>query len=59
MTGYEVLDPYGRDLDCYRYVYELIAGGMKALTEKLLPLEIRKKLVEKPKKNAGKTAKKE
>jgi protein-tyrosine-phosphatase len=59
LTGYEVLDPYGRDLDCYRYVYELIAGGMKALTEKLLPLEIRKKLVEKPKKNAGKTAKKE
>ena len=59
LTGYEVLDPYGRDLDCYRYVYELISGGMAKITDKLLPTEMRKKLVEKPKKNAGKTAKKE
>jgi hypothetical protein len=54
LTGYEVLDPYGRDLDCYRYVYELIAGGMSALTAKLLPAEIRAKLIEKPKKKVKK-----
>lgn len=59
LVGYEVLDPYGRDLDCYRYVYELIAEGMSALTRKLLPTEIRPKLMEKTKKTAGKTAKKE
>ena len=59
LTGYEVLDPYGRDLDCYRYVYELIAGGVPAIVGKLLPTDVRKKLVEKPKNNAGKTAKKE
>ena len=59
LTGYEVLDPYGRDLDCYRYVYELIAGGMSALTAKLLPADIRTKLIEKPKKKVGKTTKKE
>ena len=34
-TGYEVLDPYGKDLNCYHYVYELIDGGMSALIEKL------------------------
>ena len=59
LVGYEVLDPYGRDLDCYRYVYELIAEGMSALTRKLLPTEIRPKLMEKTKKTAGKTVKKE
>jgi hypothetical protein len=58
LTGYEVLDPYGRDLDCYRYVYELIANGMKGITEKLLPTDIRKKLVEKPKKERGENRKK-
>ncbi len=40
-TGYEVLDPYGKDLNCYHYVYELIDGGMSALIDKILPLEIR------------------
>ena len=49
LAGYEILDPYGKDLDCYRYVYELLAGGMSALTEKLLPPAIREKLVEKHK----------
>ena len=48
LAGYEVLDPYGKDLDCYRYVYELLAGGMSALTEKLLPPALREKLIEKP-----------
>ncbi len=56
LAGYEVLDPYGRDIDCYRYVYELLAGGMSALIERLLPIEIQKKLVEKPKTNEKKTA---
>jgi len=35
LTGYEVLDPYGRDIDCYRYVFGLLEGGMSALIEKL------------------------
>lgn len=69
LTGYEVLDPYGKDIDCYHYVFELIAGGMSALTDKLLPPAIRKKYIEKPKtprkprtttkKTSGNTRKKE
>ena len=35
ITGYEILDPYGKDLDCYRYVLGLLMGGMSALIEKL------------------------
>ena len=35
ISGYEVLDPYGRDVDCYRYVYGLLAAGMDGLIEKL------------------------
>ena len=35
ICGYEILDPYGKDLDCYRYVFELLNGGMSALIEKL------------------------
>ncbi len=35
LTGYEVLDPYGKDLDCYRYVYGLIEAGVSALIENL------------------------
>ena len=35
LTGYEILDPYGKDLDCYRYVLGLLMGGMSALIEKL------------------------
>ena len=35
ITGYEILDPYGKDLDCYRYVFGLLAAGMSQLTEKL------------------------
>ncbi len=62
LTGYEILDPYGRDIDCYRYVYELLAGGMSALTDKLLPPSVRKNYVAKPKTpkkpTTGKTAKK-
>lgn len=35
ITGYEVLDPYGRDLDCYRYVYGLLSAGISKLIERL------------------------
>ncbi len=35
LTGYEILDPYGRDIDCYRYVYGLLSAGVDALIEKL------------------------
>lgn len=70
LCGYEIMDPYGRDMDCYQYVFGLIDGGMSALTEKLLPETIRKKYIPKPRaprtataatvkktaKNAGKTA---
>lgn len=49
LTGHEVLDPYGKDIDCYRYVFGLLEGGMSALTEKLA-LE---KQARKPKKKGG------
>ena len=58
IAGYEVLDPYGRDMDCYRYVYELLAGGMSALTDKILPENIRSKYIPKPRKPRETTAKK-
>ncbi len=35
ITGYEVPDPYGKGLDCYRYVYNLFAAGIETLVEKL------------------------
>ncbi len=35
LVGYEVPDPYGRDIECYRYVYRLLDGGMSALIDKL------------------------
>ncbi len=35
VAGYEVLDPYGRDIDCYRYVYGLLSVGISTLVEKL------------------------
>ncbi len=55
LAGYQVMDPYGRDRECYQYVYQLIDGGMPALIEKLLPKSIWAKLKEKPQ---GETAKK-
>ena len=42
IAGYEVLDPYGKDIDCYRYVFGLLAGGMPALIEKLALRKIAK-----------------
>ncbi|MBE7086393.1 MAG: hypothetical protein E7366_04500 [Clostridiales bacterium] len=35
ITGYDVMDPYGKDVDCYRYVFRLLEGGMSALIDKL------------------------
>ena len=35
LTGSDVLDPYGKDIECYRYVYALLATGMPMLIEKL------------------------
>ena len=46
LAGYEVLDPYGKDIDCYRYVYELIAKAVPMIMDKLLTDEMRKKLRE-------------
>ncbi|MBQ3221909.1 MAG: hypothetical protein IJB34_08140 [Clostridia bacterium] len=50
LVGYEVIDPYGRDIDCYRYVYELIADGVHTVMDKLVPPSIRDKFIEKPRK---------
>ena len=58
LVGYQIMDPYGKDKDCYQYVYELIAGGMSAMMDKLLPEEIRKKLREKPQTTGEKITKK-
>ena len=49
-TGYSIIDPYGRDIDCYRYVYGLMAAGMPALIDGL-------RLPEKAKKTRTKKAK--
>ncbi len=35
ISGYEVIDPYGKDVDCYRYVYQLLDDGVDALIDKL------------------------
>lgn len=56
LTGYEIIDPYGKDLDCYGYVYELLNGGMDEVIEKLLPEDIRKKFVVKPRKKVEKSS---
>lgn len=50
LTGYDVPDPYGRDIDCYRYVYSLLASGMGKIVEKLdLPKHAKKTRTSKPK----------
>ena len=35
LAGYTIPDPYGREIDAYRYVYDLLEGGMYAIIEKL------------------------
>ncbi len=37
LAGYEIPDPFGRELDFYRLTYRKIAGGMSALIAKLFP----------------------
>ena len=52
-AGYAVMDPYGRDIDCYRYVFGLMSAGMDALIEKLRLPENAKKT--KPRKTKAET----
>lgn len=54
IAGYQIPDPYGRDLDCYAYVFGLLDGGMSALIDKILPLPIRGEYVTKPRKPRAK-----
>ena len=51
IAGYPILDPYGKDIECYRYVYELIAGGIPALMDKILPQKLWKNYIPKPRKS--------
>lgn len=37
IAGYEIPDPFGRDMECYRLTYTKIAGGMAAVIAKLFP----------------------
>ena len=57
-TDYEVIDPYGKDLECYRYVYSLLSAGMKEIIEKLRLAEFAEKKSKRgrPKKTAEGTA---
>ena len=50
LAGYTVPDPYGREIDAYRYVYDLLEGGMYAIIEKL---DLRKHALPPPQKPAG------
>ena len=58
LVGYPILDPYGKDIDCYRYVFQLLEGGMPMLIDKLIPEETRAEFRNKPrgrkKKNVNK-----
>ena len=53
--GYEVMDPYGRDLECYRYVFGLLSAGVHNLVERLRWAEF----ADKPKPRAPRTSKTE
>ena len=35
LVGYDIPDPYGKDIDEYRRVFALLEGGMSALIENL------------------------
>ena len=35
LAGYSIPDPYGKDIDAYRYVYQLLEGGMYAIIDGL------------------------
>lgn len=55
LVGYQIIDPYGKDIDCYRYVYGLLEGGMPTLIDRLIPNEIRAELKNKPRGRKKKT----
>lgn len=62
-AGNEVPDPYGKDIDCYRYVFEIISMSMNKIFEKIdFPKEdltIPKKVGRPRKQNTVTTEKKE
>ena len=58
LAGYEVLDPYGRDMDCYRYVYRLIDNAKEIVLDKLVPESIRNTYKERTKKTVTSRKKK-
>ena len=58
LAGYEVLDPYGRDMDCYRYVYRLIDNAKEIVLDKLVPESIRNTYKERTKKTGTSRKKK-
>lgn len=37
LAGYEIPDPFGKDIDCYRLTYRKLAEGMTAVIRKLFP----------------------
>lgn len=43
LTGYEIVDPYGKDIECYRYVYTLLSAGMAELIKALRLADYAKK----------------
>ena len=50
LAGCEVPDPYGKDVDAYRYVYQLLEGGMYAIID---GLQLRKHALPTPPKKAN------
>ena len=57
-VGYDIPDPYGQDLEKYRYVFQLLEVGMVSVKEKILTKQVIEKLKEKPKSSVKNTAKK-
>lgn len=55
IVGYDIPDPYGKNLETYRYVFELMEVGMPAIKEKILTEKVVEKLVRKPRKTTKKT----
>lgn len=52
IAGYEIPDPYGKDIDCYRRTFALLSEGMPRVVEKLFAVEKKEKR-EKAKPAAG------
>lgn len=43
IAGYEIPDPYGKDIDCYRRTFALLSEGMPRVVEKLFAVEKKEK----------------